>query len=307
MPRPTVLAITALPIAALLLGSPTAASARAAEADAPEAAGVEWHASADAARTEAAATGRLILIDLFAEWCGWCKRLDRETLADPAFLDWATERFVLLRVDVEDGGEGTRLKQRFRVNGLPTTLIADRHLGRVGAVDGFHDAEGMRERLERELARHDRLLEDYRRTLAEGSPAALQRLADRLHGRGDGMRAAAIYERLLAAEADPAGSRARLELALADAYRLALDFQRAEAALGRARRAADAEAEAGADPKIDDATALLEVLLARDRGDCRRATVAVEELLDDHPRSRASVDAVVALRSLETDPRGDCQ
>jgi thioredoxin-like negative regulator of GroEL len=262
-----------------------------------------WHRTAGEAIAEADATGRLILVDLTAQWCGWCRRLDRETFADPGFRAWAAERFVLLRVDVEDGGEGARLRERFQVRGLPTTVIADRRLARVGLVHGFQGAPAMIRHLEAELERHRLLVADYERTLAAGDPAALAAFAARFHERGDGLRAAAVYERLLAAGAEPPGGRARLELALADARRLALDFDGAERALAAAR--ASARAGGGA-PQLAEGLALLEVLLARDRGDCERATAAVESLLARHPKSRASVDAIAALKSLESDPAAGC-
>jgi len=295
MPRLTALA-AALPLAAALFAGGGAAAGGGEGAP-------RWHSTAAEATAEAAAGGRLILVDLNADWCGWCRRLDRETFADPGFQAWAAGRFVLLRLDVEDGGEGTRLKQRFQVRGLPTTLIVDARLARVAAVHGFKTAPAMIRHLEAELERHRLLVESYERTLSEGDPAALGALAGTLHERGDGLRAAKIYERLLAAGSTPPGGRARLELALADARRLALDYDGAERALATAR--ASARAEGGA-PQLAEALALLDVLLARDRGDCERATAAVESLLARHPKSRASVDAMSALRGLETDPAGGC-
>ena len=298
MPRTTTLAAV-LPFAAVLLAG--GASADAGEGGAAGTA--HGHRTAGQAIAEAEASGRPILVDLYAEWCGWCKRLDRQTFSDPGFESWATERFVLLRLDVEDGGEGSRLRLRFGTRGLPTTLIVDSRLARIGAVHGFKGVSEMIAGLEAELDDHRRRLEQYRRTMAEGDPGALAALADLLHSSGDGRRAAAIYERLLAGGGEPAGERARLELALADARRLALDYDSAERALTAARASARA---AGGDPRLAEATALLEVLIARDRGDCERATEAVESLLARHPKSRASIDAVSALRGLESDPDGGC-
>ena len=294
MPRPTILA--ALPFAAALLAA--GAPAAGAGGDGPA-----WHRTADAAIAAAAATGRPILVDLDADWCGWCKRLDRQTFAEPGFRAWAAGRFVLLRLDVEDGGEGSRLRRRFGARGLPTTLIVDSRLARVGAVDGFRTAPQMIAALDAELDRHRRLIEEYEGTLAEGDPPALAALADLMHQRGDGRRAAAIYQKLLTAGSEPPGGRARLQLALADAHRLALDYDGAERALAAARATARAE---GGEARLAEAMALLEVLVARDRGDCERATEAVESLLARHPKSRASIDAVSALRSLENDPDGGC-
>lgn len=269
-----------------------------------EAAGTSgWLRTAGEAIAEAEASGRPILVDLYADWCGWCKRLDRQTFADPGFEAWAAERFVLLRLDVEDEGEGARLRQRFGTRGLPTTLIVDSRLAKIGVVHGFKTPPEMVAGLEAELEAHRRLLDDYRRTMSEGDPAALAALADVLHSTGDGRRAAAIYDKLLAGAGERTAQRARLEMALADAHRLALDYDAAERALAGARATAR---EAGGDPRLAEAMALLEVLIARDRGDCERATEAVESLLARHPKSRASVDAVSALRSLENDPDGGC-
>ncbi len=292
MTRPT--AFATLPLAASLLAAVPAGAAPPAEE------ATVWHLDLDNALADARASDRLILIDLTADWCGWCKKLERDTFADRAFRSYADGRFVLLRVDVEDGAEGSRLRDRFDTRRLPTTLIVDRRLARVGRVDGYQTARAMIARLEAELTRHRSLLESYRRALADDDPEALRTVADRLHRDSDGDRAAAIYRRLLARHEESAPGRTRLELALADAHRLAGEFDDAERALGRVRD------HAGEDPRIAEAAALLEVLVARDRGDCRRTTEAVESLLDSHPKSRASVEAITALRSIERDPTAHC-
>lgn len=294
MARPLALALATLPLAATLVATvPAGATPPAEEA-------TVWHLSLDNALADARATGRLILVDLTAEWCGWCKKLERDTFADPVFRAYADGRFVLLRVDVEDGAEGTRLRQRFDTHRLPTTLIVDRNLARVGRVDGYQAPRAMIARLDAELARHRELIESYRRAMDDGDPSALRFVADRLHRDSDGTRAAAIYERLLAEHEHGDAARAQLELALADAYRLAREFDDAEQALERAREAG------GEDPRLAEAAALQEVLVARDRGDCRRTTQAVESLLDRHPKSRISIEAITALRTLERDPTAGC-
>lgn len=287
--------LASLPLtAALLAALPAAATPPPAEE------ATVWHLSLDNALADARASGRLILVDLTAEWCGWCKKLERDTFSDPTFRAFAGRRFVLLRVDVEDGSEGTRLRRRFDTRRLPTTLIVDRNLARVGRVDGYHTARAMIARLDAELARHRELIASYREAMMADDEAALRELADRLHRDSDGVRAAAIYRRLLAEGAPSAAERAQLELALADALRLASDFDDAERAIDRARDAG------GDDSRFAEGLALLEVLVARDRGDCHRTTEAVEALLARHPKSRVSVEAMSALRSLERDPTASC-
>ena len=65
-----------------------------------------WHETLAPAQAEAAKTGKLIFVDLFADWCGWCHVLDKNVFAAPVF-DSLAERLVLVRIDVENGDEGT--------------------------------------------------------------------------------------------------------------------------------------------------------------------------------------------------------
>src|SRR3990172_13240993 len=85
-------------------------------------AAASWHQKLAPALSEAQSSNRLVLVDLYAQWCGWCKRLEREVFATAKFQAAARD-FVLLRVDVEDGGEGSRIQARYEAETLPTTLI----------------------------------------------------------------------------------------------------------------------------------------------------------------------------------------
>ena len=93
----------------------------------PVAAGTEirpWLDSVDEAFAEARRNEQLILVDLYADWCGWCKKLEKDVFSTPAFQTFARD-FVLLRVDTEDRGEGTAIQRRYEAFSLPTTLVLD--------------------------------------------------------------------------------------------------------------------------------------------------------------------------------------
>ena len=95
-----------------------------------------WLTSVDEAFAAARDGDRYVLVDLYAEWCGWCKVLEREVFTSPEFRDF-TRDMVLLRVDVDDGGEGSRLQARYKANSLPTTLILDANMVKIGEVKGY--------------------------------------------------------------------------------------------------------------------------------------------------------------------------
>jgi thiol:disulfide interchange protein DsbD len=72
---------------------------------------------------EALAAGKPIVLDFTAEWCGYCKVLDRTTFADPAVIADLT-RFRALKIDVDTGRNGELVK-RFDVAGPPLIVVLD--------------------------------------------------------------------------------------------------------------------------------------------------------------------------------------
>ena len=44
---------------------------------------------------------RKIMIDLFTEWCGWCKRMDASTFVDPAVVAYVNQHFYAVKFDAE--------------------------------------------------------------------------------------------------------------------------------------------------------------------------------------------------------------
>jgi thioredoxin-related protein len=103
---------------------------------APSAIAGPWIKSLVTAQKKAKDKERLIFVDLFADWCGWCHRMEQEVFPSAAF-QMATDDMVLLRLNTEDGGEGTQLAQKFGVNTLPTFLVLTHDLTVAGIIRGY--------------------------------------------------------------------------------------------------------------------------------------------------------------------------
>lgn len=95
-----------------------------------------WHKKVADAQKIAKAKNQLILVDMFAEWCGWCHRFEREVFPSQVFQE-ATKDIVLLRLDTEDGAEGTQMAQKYGVNSLPTFLLLTPDLATAGIIKGY--------------------------------------------------------------------------------------------------------------------------------------------------------------------------
>ncbi|HUR79492.1 MAG TPA: thioredoxin family protein [Thermoanaerobaculia bacterium] len=102
-------------------------------------AGGAWLKSIDAAEKAAKAKNQLILVDMFAEWCGWCHRFEREVFPSETFQN-ASNDLVLLRLDTEDRADGTSLARRYSVTSLPTFLLLAPDLSVAGIIRGYAPA-----------------------------------------------------------------------------------------------------------------------------------------------------------------------
>lgn len=261
----------------------------------------DWHSEVATAQAEAEASGRFILVDLYADWCGWCKKLEREVFSDPAFVEFA-QPFVKLRVDVEDRGEGEELQARYRAGGLPTLLVLSPRMALAGMVEGYAPRDAYIRRISDVVEGYRREVESYDRLLETDDPRVLKDVAEQLHGRGDGARAARAYRRLLDEPGLDPEERPRFLYLLADAYRLDQDFEKSTQALKEAKR----WAQKAGNRELIEASDLLLIRLAQDRGGCADLIAALEQFLSDHPRSRHHPMARRSLDALARSPDPTC-
>lgn len=99
-------------------------------------AGSGWLKTVSAAQKAAREKNQLILVDMFADWCGWCHRFEREVFPSAVFQQ-ASADLVLLRLDTEDGEEGTRFAKKYSVTSLPTFLLLTPDLSIAGMIRGY--------------------------------------------------------------------------------------------------------------------------------------------------------------------------
>jgi len=102
----------------------------------PAAGGIRWEKSFDEALKRAKATRKPILVDFWADWCGWCHRLDKTTYVDPAVVRKA-EEFVAVKVNTEGSVKDTEVALRYDVQSLPTIVFLTPEGRQIQRLNGF--------------------------------------------------------------------------------------------------------------------------------------------------------------------------
>ncbi len=72
----------------------------------------------EAAAAVAQAGGRLLLVDVTAEWCQPCKHMDQTTWVAPEVAQWFSANAVAVQIDAE-----TEAAKRLKVQALPTVVV----------------------------------------------------------------------------------------------------------------------------------------------------------------------------------------
>jgi thioredoxin 1 len=83
---------------------------------------VQW-VPYELAFTKARAENKLVYVDVYAEWCGPCKLMDRTTFVNDTIIAMLRENYIATRVNVDDETVGAKVKDQFDIKAMPTALM----------------------------------------------------------------------------------------------------------------------------------------------------------------------------------------
>ncbi len=100
---------------------------------------------------------RKIIMDVYTDWCGWCKKMDKTTFSDAEVAKFVNKHFyaVKLKADSNDkltfkGQEFTNAQfaQALRISGYPTVVFFGENFSKFQPVSGYRQAGEFKEILE---------------------------------------------------------------------------------------------------------------------------------------------------------------
>jgi thioredoxin-related protein len=108
---------------------------------------VTWYGFNDGMKL-ALAQKKPMVIDFFADWCVWCKKMDKEVFSDPGVAQRLKDDFICIRIFTDkDLNETLRYKKHVLskpefssmvgIQGLPTVLFMDRNADLITKIPGY--------------------------------------------------------------------------------------------------------------------------------------------------------------------------
>ena len=93
---------------------------------------------------------KYILINFYTDWCGYCKKMDKEAYSNEEVKSILNENFVIVKVNaesenkvIENGEEITEreLAKLYQVSGYPTTWFLESNHSHIAPLPGYVTTE----------------------------------------------------------------------------------------------------------------------------------------------------------------------
>lgn len=127
---------------------------------------IEWKSWEEAANANAE-DPRKILVDVYTDWCGWCKVMDKKTFTDQAIVEYINDNFHAVKLNAEQKETITWNGYDFKWmaggrNGVhtlayslldkqmsyPQFVLLDEEYKRIRIIKGFKDAKAFMPQLQ---------------------------------------------------------------------------------------------------------------------------------------------------------------
>jgi thiol:disulfide interchange protein len=107
---------------------------------------VDWEKDLPSALERAGNEDKPVLVNFYADWCVWCKRMESTTLRDAQVMTLLRDQVVPLSLDVDR--DGKELSNTYRVDGLPTILVLNAEGEEIGRIPGYMPPASFLEQVE---------------------------------------------------------------------------------------------------------------------------------------------------------------
>ena len=110
---------------------------------------IQWHSYNDGI-TLARTQNKKLLIDVYTDWCGWCKKMDSDVYTVENIRTIVASNFIAVKLNAESANNVTAgsdqldeagLARAMGVTGYPTTVFLESGAGPITKIAGYMEAK----------------------------------------------------------------------------------------------------------------------------------------------------------------------
>ena len=106
---------------------------------------LNWAPDIQSAHKSSLDTNKPMLLVFGAEWCGYCKKLEATTLAQPDMVEYVNASFVPVHIDLD---KDPQIAEVLEVESIPCSVVLSPDADLLGKLVGYADARQFKKTLE---------------------------------------------------------------------------------------------------------------------------------------------------------------
>jgi thiol:disulfide interchange protein len=106
-----------------------------------------WAKSYEAGLARVRAEKKPVMIDLYTDWCGWCKKLDEDVYPNESVAA-LSKAFVCIKLNPEKDKKNGK---KFKVEGFPTIIFLNTKGEEINRIGGYLPAPKFAEEMKKAL------------------------------------------------------------------------------------------------------------------------------------------------------------
>lgn len=134
----------------------------------------DWEKAVDLNKNQ----GKMVFVDVYTDWCGWCKVMDKKTFSDPEVVKYMNDNFISIKLDaeqkepitfqgnefkhVEGGRNGVHTLAYSLLDGqmgFPSFVILNEKYERVAILNGYLDKDKFLYQMKEYMKQYEKSLE----------------------------------------------------------------------------------------------------------------------------------------------------
>lgn len=102
---------------------------------------ISWESNLDDAFKKAKAEGKPVMADFYTDWCGWCKKLDKD-IYESRDVELMSTKFICVKVNCE---KDKTAALKYSVRGYPTIIFFSPDGDTIETIAGYRPVKAFME------------------------------------------------------------------------------------------------------------------------------------------------------------------